>query len=201
MVWTWCVVTPGCRRLSAREWPAYLLVECAGAADPSDGLFELLADLDLPDAATAVATDPAGRERLWAYRERHTEAISSLGVPHKLDVSVPLALLAEFERQVHGVVADAAPDATLILFGHVGDGNLHVNVVGPPDDDETADDAVLRLVAAMGGSISAEHGVGRAKARWLSLSRTDTELAAMRAVKTALDPSGRLNPGVLLGDW
>jgi FAD/FMN-containing dehydrogenase len=164
-------------------------------------LFEVIGDLDLPEAATAVATEPAGRQRLWAYRERHTEAISSLGVPHKLDVSVPLDALAEFERRVHGVVSGAAPGATLVLFGHVGDGNLHVNVVGPPDDDETVDDAVLRLVADMGGSISAEHGVGRAKARWLSLSRTETELAAMRAVKTALDPSGRFNRGVLLGDW
>jgi FAD/FMN-containing dehydrogenase len=185
----------------SREWPAYLLVECAGAADPSEGLFELLADLDLPEAATAVATDPAGRQRLWAYRERHTEAIASLGVPHKLDVSVPLDALADFERRVHGVVSGAAPAATLVLFGHIGDGNLHVNVVGPPDDNETVDDSVLRLVADMGGSISAEHGVGRAKARWLSLSRTESELAVMRAVKTALDPSGRFNPGVLLGDW
>jgi FAD/FMN-containing dehydrogenase len=84
-----------------------------------------------------------------------------------------------------------------VLFGHVGDGNLHVNIVGPPPEDETIDEAVLRLVAALHGSISAEHGIGRAKTHWLELSRTPAELAAMRAVKAALDPSGLLNPGVI----
>ncbi|HMC39507.1 MAG TPA: FAD-binding oxidoreductase [Acidimicrobiales bacterium] len=181
-----------------REWPAYLLVECAGQHDPSDGLFEVLASLDLDDDATAVAADPAGMARLWAYRERHTEAISALGVPHKLDVTIPQARLAEFEGAVRGVVATAAPGATLVLFGHVGDGNLHVNVVGPPPEDESLDEAVLDLVAAMDGSISAEHGIGRAKTAWLHLSRSPAEIAVMRAVKAAVDPVGVLNPGVLL---
>ena len=71
-------------------------------------------------------------------------------------------------------------------------------MVGPPPDDETVDEAVLRLVAGMDGSISAEHGVGRAKVRWLPLSRSAAELAAMRALKAALDPEGLFNPGVLL---
>jgi FAD/FMN-containing dehydrogenase len=173
-------------------------VECAGLADPSDALFAALSQLDLPDTATAVATDPASQANLWAYRERHTEAISALGVPHKLDVTLPQAALPAFETEVRQVVAQAAPGSTLILFGHVGDGNLHVNVVGPAPEDETVDDAVLQLVARMGGSISAEHGIGRAKTRWLTLSRSDAELAAMRAVKRALDPDGLLNPGVLL---
>jgi FAD/FMN-containing dehydrogenase len=129
----------------------------------------------------------------------HTEAISALGVPHKLDVTLPLSRLAEFASAVRGVVATVAPGSTLVLFGHLGDGNLHVNVVGPAPDDETVDDAVLRLVAGMHGSISAEHGIGRAKVRWLSLSRSDQELAVMRTLKSALDPEGLLNPGVLLG--
>jgi FAD/FMN-containing dehydrogenase len=118
-------------------------------------------------------------------------------VPHKLDVTLPQGRLAEFEVAVRKVVADAAPNSRLVLFGHIGDGNLHVNVVGPDPDDETVDDAVLHLVADMDGSISAEHGVGRAKNRWLQLSRSPAELAAMRAVKSALDPEGLLNPGVL----
>jgi FAD/FMN-containing dehydrogenase len=181
-----------------RVWPAYLIVECAGLTDPSEALFGVLADLDLAEDATAVAADPAGRARLWAYRERHTEAISAIGIPHKLDVTLPQARLAEFETAVRDVVASAAPGSTLILFGHVGDGNLHVNVVGPPAEDETVDDAVLRLVARMDGSISAEHGVGRAKVRWLALSRSRAELAAMRSLKNALDPHDLLNAGVLL---
>jgi FAD/FMN-containing dehydrogenase len=181
-------------------WPAYLVVECAGLADPSGPLFAVLAELDLPEAATAVATDPAGQARLWAYRERHTEAVAALGVPHKLDVTLPQSRLAEFESGVRTVVAETAPGSRLVLFGHIGDGNLHVNVVGPAPDDEAVDDAVLRLVACLDGSISAEHGVGRAKTGWLSLSRSDAELAAMRALKAALDPDGRLNPGVMLAD-
>jgi FAD/FMN-containing dehydrogenase len=183
-----------------RAFPAYLLVECGGVRDPGESLFEVLAELDVPEAATAVATDAAGRSRLWAYRERHTEAISALGVPHKLDVTLPQSRLAEFEQAVRRVVAEAAPGSRLVVFGHVGDGNLHVNIVGPPAEDESVDDAVLRLVASMEGSISAEHGIGRAKARWLALSRSPAELATMRAIKSALDPDGILNPGVIFAD-
>jgi FAD/FMN-containing dehydrogenase len=114
-------------------------------------------------------------------------------VPHKLDVTVPLGALAECERRLREVV-----DGRLILWGHLGDGNLHVNVLGPPPEDETADEAVLRLVAELGGSISAEHGVGVAKRRWLALTRDEAEIDAMRALKRALDPNGILNPGVVL---
>ena len=95
-------------------------------------------------------------------------------------------------------VSRAADGAHTYLFGHLGDGNLHVNVVGPDPDDDAVDDAVLRLVADFGGSISAEHGIGRAKAPWLGLSRSPEEQAAFRAIKAALDPAGILNPGVLV---
>lgn len=180
-------------------WPAYLTLEVAARRDPADALAEVLAAIDLDDRAAAVATDGPGRGRLWAYRERHTEAVSGLGVPHKLDVTVPLGSLARFaDDEVRLAVAAVAPGATTVVFGHVGDGNLHVNVVGPDPDDDRVDEAVLRLVAAHGGSISAEHGIGRAKAPWLGLSRSPAEIAAMRAVKAALDPAGLLNPGVLL---
>ncbi|MDQ2728503.1 MAG: FAD-binding oxidoreductase, partial [Actinomycetota bacterium] len=145
------------------SWPVYLVAECATGTDRSDELFEALAELDLDEQATAVATDGPGRDRLWAYREGHTEAVSALGIPHKLDVTLPISRLADFDADVRAEVRDVAPDARLFIWGHVGDGNLHVNVIGPPPGDDTTDDAVLRLVAAMGGSISAEHGIGRAK--------------------------------------
>jgi FAD/FMN-containing dehydrogenase len=185
-----------------RAWGCYLLVECADRSDPTDSLAAALASLPvgLADDAAAVASDSVGRDRLWAYRERHTEAVSALGVPHKLDVTLPLGRLAEFESSVREVVDSVAPGAVLVLWGHVGDGNLHVNVVGPPGDDERVDDAVLKLVARFRGSISAEHGIGRAKVRWLSLTRSDAEIATMIAIKRALDPSAILNPGVLLPD-
>lgn len=181
----------------AARRPVYLLVEATGRHDVVDQLASVLAEADIDDEATAMSEDESGVTRLWAYRERHTEAISSLGVPHKLDVTLPLGELAAFEQLVRTVVDDTAPRANLVLFGHVGDGNLHVNVVGPPGDDETVDGAVLELVARLGGSISAEHGIGRAKVRWLGLTRSPAELSAMRAVKDAFDPGGILNPGVL----
>ena len=90
------------------------------------------------------------------------------------------------------------PGARVWLFGHLGDGNVHVNIVGPDPGDEAVDEAVLRLAAELGGTISAEHGVGVAKARWLGLTRSDEELGAMSAIKRGLDPGGLLNPGAVL---
>jgi FAD/FMN-containing dehydrogenase len=82
-------------------------------------------------------------------------------------------------------------------FGHLADGNVHFEVIGPAADDEHVDEVVLRCVADHAGSISAEHGVGRAKAAYLSLTRSPAEIATMRAVKSALDPAGLFNPGAL----
>jgi FAD/FMN-containing dehydrogenase len=113
----------------------------------------------------------------------------------KLDVTLPGPRLAEFASALPSVVS---PEADLWLFGHVADGNLHVNVTGVDLHDDRVDDAVLRLVAEHGGSISAEHGIGRAKRPWLHLVRSPAELDAMRRIKSALDPDGILNPGVLL---
>ena len=140
-----------------------------------------------------------GRAALWAYRELQNETLTALGVPHKLDVSVPVSRVPAFERDVEAAVAELTPEAELFLYGHLGDGNVHVNVVGPPPEDTRIDEAVLRLVAKHGGSISAEHGVGLAKTEWLSLSRTADEIAIMRDLKRALDPAGLLNPGRVLG--
>lgn len=173
-----------------RGYPAYLLVETAG----EDSAERLAQHPQLQEAA--VATDPASRARLWAYRERHTEAISAVGIPHKLDVALPMSELGPFRGKLHGVAAGCQA----IVFGHIGVGNLHVNVLGPGPDDERVDEAVLRLAAEHGGTVSAEHGIGRAKVRWLGLTRSAEEIAAMRAVKSALDPIGLLNPGVLLRD-
>jgi len=150
-------------------------------------------------ALAAVGYDATTRRAtLWRYREAQTEAINRVGVPHKLDVTLPLAALAAFAADVPGTVERACPGARTFLFGHVADGNIHVNVVGPPPDDEHVDDAVLRLVAQRGGSISAEHGIGTAKKRWLHLARSDAEIEAFRAIKRALDPAGILNPNALL---
>jgi FAD/FMN-containing dehydrogenase len=176
--------------------PAYLLIECAAPANAPDELAAALAGVELP---TAFATEPRQRAALWAYRERHTEAISGEGIPHKLDVALPLDRLAEFEGRVRQHLREAVPKARPILFGHVGDGNIHVNILGLDPDDDRGTDAVLRLTAELGGSISAEHGIGVAKTRWLHLTRSPADIAAMAAIKAALDPRGILNPGVIFG--
>jgi FAD/FMN-containing dehydrogenase len=179
-----------------RAWPAYVLVEAAAVDDPTEQLAAAVGSISKV-GDVAVAADPARRDALWRYREDHTLAINTLGPPHKLDVTVPLDLLGQFVVDVPKIVAAVAPDARTWLFGHVADGNLHVNVTGVAPDDEQVDDAVLTHVASLGGSISAEHGIGTAKRRWLHLNRTEAELGAMRAIKQALDPDNILNPNVL----
>ena len=173
------------------RWPAYVLVETVGRADE---LATALAEVDVGDAV--LADDATGRAALWRYREQITESVSRAGVPVKLDVSVPADRLAE----VWAALPEAVGAGRTVLFGHLAEANLHVNMLDVPAEREAAaTDRVLRLVAGAGGSISAEHGIGRAKAPWLHLTRSPAELAAMRAVKGALDPTGVLNPGVLLG--
>jgi FAD/FMN-containing dehydrogenase len=180
----------------ARRSPAYLLLECAGRADPTD---ELVGALDDAGVADAVIADESGeRERLWRLREGYTEALNAGPIPHKMDVGVPLPELPRFVEEVVALVERVAPGSRTIVFGHLGDGNVHINVLGPDPEDDSVDEAVLRLAAACGGTISAEHGVGVAKARWLSLARSPAELMAMRAIKRALDPDGILNPGAVL---
>jgi FAD/FMN-containing dehydrogenase len=176
---------------------AYVLVECASSRDPTLELAEAVSELaSVEDVAVA---DPGRRELLWWYRERHTEAINQLGSPpHKLDVTLPASRIAEFVERVPDVVAAVDPEASVWLFGHVADGNIHVNITGPAPDVETTDEAVLTYVASLGGSISAEHGIGTAKRAWLHLNRSPAELALFRSIKSALDPTGVLNPHVLL---
>jgi FAD/FMN-containing dehydrogenase len=167
----------------AKAWPVYLLLETD----------------DLPELPDGV--DAAVDSRLREYRERHTEAIATRGVPHKLDVAVPVSRIPELASGVEAAVLEATPPGRtyeVYLFGHLATGNLHVNVVGPAPDDEATDEAVLRVAAGLGGSIAAEHGVGVAKAQWLHLTRSAAEIDVMRRVKTAFDPTGLLNPGVLL---
>jgi FAD/FMN-containing dehydrogenase len=177
--------------------PAYVLAEVDGAADPTDELTAGLEQASPQPRDVVVASDAAGRERLWRLRERHTEAVNAQGIPHKLDVAVPVASLAAYATRVKEAILEVAPDASVYLYGHVGDGNLHVNVVGPPPADETVDGVIMELAIAMGGSISAEHGIGVAKTGWLAKDRSPADVAAMHAIKRALDPGAVLNPGVL----
>jgi FAD/FMN-containing dehydrogenase len=177
--------------------PVYVLLDAGGLHDPTDELAEAVGDVE-GVVDVAVATDTARRAALWRLREDHAVAINTIGVPHKFDVTLPLARLGEFVDAVRTTVAAVEPHATVWLFGHVGDGNLHVNVTGVEPVAPALDDAVYGLVVAMDGSISAEHGIGTAKAGFLACNRSAGDLSAMRAIKSALDPDAVMNPNALL---
>lgn len=174
----------------SRRFPLVALVETAdgGTADGLAGLTE---------REVVVAADAHQRQRLWRYRESQADGFATLGILHKLDISVPLPQLAECAGGISQLLTSSESVTGFGIFGHIGDGNLHVEFAGPPADDIRVDRAVLECVARYAGSISAEHGIGRAKAEFLHLSRSNAEIEAMRAIKHAWDPQGILNPGAL----
>lgn len=177
--------------------PVYVLVDLNSDERRTEELLALLSGAE-GVLGSAVATDDVSRRRLWRLRDEHTPAISTLGPPLKLDVTVPLPRLADF---VVEILASVEPFGRVFIFGHLGDGNLHVNVSGlDARKFEEVEEIVLRAVQVRGGSISAEHGIGIAKKKYLHLSRSAVEIMAMRNIKRALDPDGILNPHVLLPD-
>ncbi len=184
--------------VSSTEAVLYVMVDCADHSDPSEQLLDELSQVDgIVDSA--ITTDAVQRKRLVAFRDRITEAIAAasteVGVPtFKLDVAVPLDALDKLMK-----VAQDAADADgcqLVPFGHLAEGNLHLNYIGASHPERIAD-TVLSAVASLGGTISAEHGIGVAKAQWMSLIRNPAELNAQAAIRAALDPADILNPGVL----
>lgn len=178
-----------------------LLVELAADTDPTDTLADTLTialGAVAGGAEPAVGLDIAGQQRLWQARESLADVTGLFGPPVKFDVSLPLSAIGSFERTSAALVHRHAPGALPLLFGHVGEGNLHLNVLRCDADQESRIyPEMMELIAAYGGNVSSEHGVGSRKRRYLSMSRTPAEIAAMRAVKKALDPTGYLNAAVL----
>ncbi|RJS22525.1 FAD-binding oxidoreductase [Corallococcus sp. H22C18031201] len=143
---------------------------------------------------------------LWALRESISESLSATGVLHKNDISLPVAALEAFCAELDSVFRARYPGWEICLFGHIGDGNLHVNIMKSDTLEKDAffahvkqaDHAMFELVRKHGGSISAEHGIGLLKKDYLAYSRAPAELELLRALKRALDPQGILNPGKIL---
>ena len=174
-----------------------LLVELAADYDPTDALADKL--VATPQAGKpALGVDAADQHRLWQLRESVAEVVGLFGPPLKFDVSLPLSAIPAFARDAEELINRHAPEALPVLFGHAGEGNLHLNVLRCDAEQEAAIyAAMMELIAAHGGNVSSEHGVGTRKRHYLSMSRDAADIAVMRAVKTALDPTGFLNPAVL----
>ena len=179
--------------------PWLLLVEMAGDYDQSDRLADALAAAPL-SGEPAVGVDAAAQQRLWRLRESIAEILGIFGPPLKFDVSLPLPAIATFARQSAGLVAAHAPDAIPVLFGHIGEGNLHLNMLRcnvTGDRERALYSAMMDLIAGCGGNVSSEHGVGSRKRGYVGMSREAADIAAMRTIKQALDPTGYLNAAVL----
>ena len=142
---------------------------------------------------------------LWRYREGISESISPR-TPYKNDLSVRPSAVPEFLSELDDLVRQRYPQFEVAWFGHIGDGNLHMNVLRPEGMDVAAfeeackavNPAVFDITARYGGSISAEHGIGLLKRDWLDRTRSAADISHMRAIKQAFDPNGILNPGKLL---
>ncbi len=172
-----------------------------------DALAECLADAQdagtITDAVLAASEQQA--QQLWALREDTSESLHRHH-PHKSDISVPVAALPRFLTAWRRLVAEHLPDVEAVVFGHIGDGNLHLNLLRPEAEEAASFQARCRafdehsyaLVAQYEGSVSAEHGIGLLKRDHLHFSRSPDELAMMRAIKQALDPQGMFNPGKVL---
>ncbi len=194
------------RGVPSSEEPGWaLLVDAAATAD-GDGEWSERLTAAAATRDVSIGGDARTWRELWLLRDAVPEVIRGEGLPLKFDVAVPVAALERFLDALPAVVADADPAAKLWRFGHAADGNVHVNLTAggafsaeldEPLEEEALEDAVLGLVLELGGTISAEHGIGIAKAAWMDRARSAAELDAMRAVKHAFDPDRILNPGVL----
>ena len=174
-----------------------LLVELASDHDQTERLADALEGVRTC-GEPAVGVDLAAQQRLWRVRESVSEVVGLYGPPVKFDVSLPLSAVAAFARDADALLQRRAPDAVGVLFGHIGEGNLHLNVLRCDEEQErNLYSAMMELIAECGGNVSSEHGVGSRKRRYVGMSREAADIAAMRTLKTAFDPTGYLNAAVL----
>ena len=195
----------------AARHPQYALVELSSNESEAhaqalleSGIGAALEDGIARDAVVATSSQQA--LGLWRLREHIPLAQAAAGKNIKHDISLPVSTIPDFIAHTDAALDRAFPGCVLVTFGHLGDGNLHYNVAPPPgvahDTFLLQQDAVNRIVhdavVAFAGSISAEHGIGALKRDELARTKSPVELGMMRAIKTALDPLGIMNPGKIL---
>ena len=195
--------------LRGHPWYALVQVDDSAPGAPLAEALEtaLAAAVESGEAIDAsIAQSKAQADALWALRENISEAQRREGPNIKHDIALPVSAIPAFLHESDAALLQAFPGARLVVFGHLGDGNLHYNLSGPDgsnardfmDNGERANRIVHDLVARYGGSFSAEHGVGQLKRDDLVRYKSAVEVDVMRAIKAALDPAGIMNPGKVL---
>lgn len=201
---------PGSRDPLTEHSPWQVLIELSDtmesnlAAPLEETLFSAVAAGEAGDAAIARSDTQA--QALWALRENIAEAQKVEGLSIKHDISLPVSRIAEFIDRTDAALATNFPGVRIVCFGHLGDGNLHYNQSIPAELDNATfiaqapavNRVVHDLVHELGGSISAEHGLGQLKRKEILRYKSDVEMDMMRAIKQALDPHGLMNPGKIL---
>ena len=191
---------------AAADFYALVELELKSAADEEAALALFERTVEAGWAADgAISQSESQAAELWALRENITESIAP-ELPYKNDIAVRPSRVPDFLARLDALVAERYPDFEVIWFGHIGDGNLHLNMLKPaamaaPEFRarcESVNDEVFALVAELGGTVSAEHGVGLLKRPYLQYSRSPEEIAAFRAIKQIFDPDGIMNPGKLI---
>lgn len=185
----------------AERHPFLALIDVDGKDEASlreaveAALGEAMEEGDVLDAVIAQSHTQA--KTLWKLREAPAELNAHMHPPINFDVSLPQSEIGRFADAIETAFTARWPGHTSVYFGHVGDGNLHVSTDGASvhGECEVVEAELYRVVGAFHGSVSAEHGIGLHKKPFLAMSRTPAELAAMRAIKAALDPLGLMNPG------
>jgi FAD/FMN-containing dehydrogenase len=190
----------------AQDYPYYVLVECQGNDRELDGQ-RFSAALESAFGAelivdAAIAQSEGDGQAFWALRD-DVEQVVHGGLPVVFDISLPIGAMSQFTEALReALLSVIGADHRLFIFGHLGDGNLHVIVQVPAAAYRSARPKIETLVYGglqpFGGSVSAEHGIGIEKKAWLPVCRNAAELALMRTIKQALDPRGILNPGKIL---
>lgn len=200
---------PGVREPLAGRHAWYVLLELGSAHAAANQSMEAFLGAEIETGRVAdgvLASNSTQRDELWRLRHSISEAQKIAGAGIKHDISVPVSRIGDFLEEGGTIVERLVPGVHIVTFGHLGDGNLHFNLNQP--DDMTAGEFLDRweavsqevhgVAAGLGGSFSAEHGIGTLKAGELERLRGGVELDVMRAIKTALDPRGIMNPGKIL---
>ena len=182
--------------------PYYVLAECEKSAQEK-ALLLFESSLEKGYVLDGVLSESSRQaEELWSFRENISESLAPHS-PYKNDVSVRISLLPDFLSEMNQTLKKEYPDFQVVWFGHVGDGNLHINILKPEDMEkenflkkcETVNNILFSIIKKYGGSISAEHGVGLLKKPYLLYSCSEEELQYMKAIKSVFDPKKILNPG------